>query len=208
MSDLPVVITPKLILRHNLCCRGRIILWSLGVLAVFLVVFLFSWVLASLYVGHQSLTLSISIFCSLVGIGVFVLGHYHLKKHGSQDWERIAQKSDLKPGVRLARLSNQEYGRIGHGVRGLILAGPGWIDRISDEKKALIRPTKEVAGQLETLRQHFAARDSWVPVRDFLNYETEIYLLAKLEILSIREFAGEWYFHVTLQGSVRRKEAK
>ncbi|MDC0304704.1 hypothetical protein OAK99_02485, partial [Akkermansiaceae bacterium] len=75
-------------------------------------------------------------------------------------------------------------------------------------KKALIRPTKEVAGQLETLRQHLAARDSWVPVRDFLNYETEIYLLAKLEILSIREFAGEWYFHVTLQGSVRRKEAR
>ncbi|MDB4658383.1 hypothetical protein OAF01_02090, partial [bacterium] len=27
------------------CCRGRIVLWSLGVLAVFLVVFLFSWVL-------------------------------------------------------------------------------------------------------------------------------------------------------------------
>jgi hypothetical protein len=58
-----------------------------------------------------------------------------LKKHGPQDWERIAQKSDLKPGVHLARMSNQEYGKIGHGLRALILAGLGWIDWISDEKK-------------------------------------------------------------------------
>ncbi|MDB4737038.1 hypothetical protein OAF89_02150 [bacterium] len=72
----------------------------------------------------------------------------------------------------------------------------------------MIRPANEVAGKLETLRQYFAARDSWVPVRDFLNYETEIYPHAKLEILSFREFAGEWYFYVTLQGSVKRREAR
>lgn len=129
------------------------------------------------------------------------------QKAWAQDWERIAQKSDMKPGMRLARMSNQDYGQLGQGFFALILAGPDWISRISDEKKALIRPSNEVAGKLENLRQHFAARDSWVPLNDFLNHETEIYLLAKLEILSIREFAGEWYFHVTVQGTVRRIES-
>lgn len=208
MSILPVIITPKLIRRHNLSCLGRIVLWILGSSAVFIVVFLFAWVIASLFAGHRSLNLPIFIFCILVGIGVFVLGHGYLKKHGPQDWERIAQKPDLKPGMRFARMSNQEYGQIGQGLYALILAGPGWIGRIFDERKALIRPTDEVAGQLETLRQHFAARDPWVPMKDFLNHETEIYLLAKLEILSIREFAGEWHFHVTVKGSVKRLQSE
>ena len=91
-----------MIRRHNYCCLGRIVLCVLGASAVFLVVFLFAWVFVSLFVGHRSLTLSISIFCILVGIGVFVLGHFYLKKHGPQDWERIAQKSEMKPGMRLA----------------------------------------------------------------------------------------------------------
>lgn len=207
MSVFPLIITRKMIRRHNFCCLGRIVLCVLGASAVFLVVFLFAWVFVSLVIGHRSLTLSISIFCILVGIGVFVLGHFYLKKHGPQDWERIAQKSDMKPGMRLARMSNQDYGQLGQGFFALILAGPDWISRISDEKKALIRPSNEVAGKLENLRQHFAARDSWVPLNDFLNHETEIYLLVKLEILSIREFAGEWYFHVTVQGTVRRIES-
>ena len=207
MSIFPEIITPKLIWRHNLCCCGRIVLWALGASAIFFVVFLFAWVLVSLFVDHQSLTLSIFIFCILVGIGVFSLGHFYLKKHGPQDWERIAQESDLKPGMRLARMSNQEYGQIGQGFCALILGGPGWIGRIFDEKKALILPTKKIAGQLETLRQHFAARDSWVPMKDFLNHEIEIYLLTKLEILAVRKFAGEWYFHVTVQGTVRRIES-
>jgi hypothetical protein len=63
MLGFPVVITPKLIRCHNLCYRGRVALWSLGVLAVFL----FVWVLASLSVGHRSLTLSILIFLYLGG---------------------------------------------------------------------------------------------------------------------------------------------
>ena len=126
MLGFPVVITSKLIRRHNLCYRGWVALWSLGVLAVFL----FVWVLASLSVGHRSLTLSILIFCILGGIGAFVFGHYHLKKKdGPQDWERNAQKSDMKPGVHLARMSSQEYGKIEHGLCALILAGLGWIDQ-------------------------------------------------------------------------------
>ena len=68
------------------------------------------------------------------------------KKDGPQDWERNAQKSDMKPGVHLARMSNQEYGKIEHGLCALILAGQGWIDRNSDKKKTLIRPPNEVAG--------------------------------------------------------------
>ena len=207
MSNFPVIITPKLIRRHNLRCLGRLLLWMLGSSAVFLVVFLFAWVIASLFAGHRSLTLPILIYSTLVGIGVFVMGSCYLKKHGPRDWERIAQKPDRKPGMRLARMSNQEYGQIGQGLCALILAGPDWIGRIGDEIRSLIRSSDEVANELETLRQHFAARDSWVPMKDFLNHEAEIYLLAKLEMLSIREFAGEWHFHVTVQGTVKRLQA-
>lgn len=207
MSTFPVIITPKLIRRHNWRCLGRILLWVLGSLAVFLVVFLFAWVIASLFAGHRSLTLPVSIFSVGTGILVFVLGHRYLRKNGPQDLERIAQKSDRKPGMRLARMSNQDYGQIGQGLCALILAGPGWIVRIGDEWKSMIRSTDEVAGELETLRQHFAARDSWVPMNDFQSHQEKIYLLAKLEILSIREFAGEWHFHVTVQGSVKRLQS-
>ena len=56
----------------------------------------------------------------------------------------------------------------------------------------------------ENLRKHFAARDSWVPMKDFSAHEDGIYLLAKLDILAIRELLGEWYFHVTVQGTVKR----
>ncbi|MEN8773234.1 MAG: hypothetical protein ABF379_11305 [Akkermansiaceae bacterium] len=207
MSNFPVIITPKLIRRHNLRCLGRILLWTLGSSAVFLVVFLFAWVIASLFAGHRALTPPILIFSTFVGIGVFVLGYRYFKKHGPQDWERIAQKPDRKPGMRLARMSNQEYGQVGQGLCALILAGPDWISRIGDERRSFIRSSDEVANDLETLRQHFAARDSWVPMKDFLNHEAEIYLLAKLEMLSIREFAGEWHFHVTVQGTVKRLQA-
>lgn len=207
MSTLPKIITPKLIRRHNWRCLGRILLWMLGSSSVFLVVFLFAWLIASLFAGHRLLTLAISTFSFGTGLLVFVLGHWYLRKNGPQDWERIAQKPDRKPGMRLARMSNQEYGQIGQGFYALILAGPGWIGRICDEWKSIIRSTDEVACELETLRQHFAARDSWVRMNDFHSHQEEIYLLAKLEILSIREFAGEWYFHVTVQGSVKRPQS-
>ncbi len=204
MSIFPVIITSKLIRRHNQRCLARILLWALGSSAVFLVVFLFAWVIASLFAGHRVLTLPILIFSTLVALAVFLLGHRYLKKHGPQDWARIAQKAERKPGMRLARMSNQEYGQIGQGLCALILVGPGWIGRIGDEWKAMIPSSDEVAGDLETLRQHFAARDSWVPIKDFSSHETEIYLLARLEMLAIREFAGEWHFHVTVQATVKR----
>lgn len=204
MSKRPVIITPKLIRRHNFRCVGRVLLWALGSASVFMVVFLFVWVLASLLVGHRSLTPPIIAVASIVGFAVFFAGHRHLKKHGPQDWERIAQKPDRKPGMRLTRMSNQEYGQIGHGIVGLILAGPDWITRIIEEWRAVIPATEEMASKLENLRQHLAARDAWVPMKDFQAHEDGIYLLTKLDILAIRELVGEWHFHVTVQGTVKR----
>ncbi len=142
----------------------------------------------------------------LFGVMVFVVGYFYLKKHGPQDWERISQKPDRQPGMRLSRLSNQEYGQVGQGFLGLILAGPGWLGRIGEEYRSLISPKEETVAELESLRQHLAARDAWAPVKDFAAYEDGIYLLAKLNILAIRELAGEWCFHVTVQGTVNRSE--
>ncbi len=203
MSKRPVIITPKLIRRYNFRCVGRIFLWALGAAAVFMVIFLFVWVMASAVTREKALTSPIIVVASLAGIGAFVAGHWHLKKQGPQDWERIAQKPDCKPGMRLSRMSNQEYGQIGQGFLALILAGPDWLGRIYEEWRAVIPATEDVAERLENLRQHFAARDAWVPMKDFQAHEDGIYLLAKLDILAIRELLGEWHFHVTVQGSAR-----
>ena len=176
----------------------------MGSATVFLVCFLFAWVLASIATGKQALTIPVMIWASLFAISIFLVGHVHLKKNGPQNWERIAQKPDRKPGMRLSRLSNQEYGQIGQGFLGLILAGPGWLTRIIDEWHAVIPSNEETAERLETLRQHLAARDAWVPMKDFAAHEEGIYLLARLNMLAIRELVGQWHFHVTVQGTVKR----
>lgn len=204
MSKSPVIITPKLIRRHNVRCFGRAIIWGLGAAAVFLIVFLFLWVLASLVTGSRSLTWPIGVGASVFGIAVFAAGRFYLNKHGPQDWERIAQKPERKAGMRLSRMSNQDYGQVGQGFLGLILAGPSWLGRISDEWRSVIPANQNKAHELEELRKHLAARDAWVPMRDFSNHEEAIYLLVKLDMLSIRELLGEWHFHVTVQG--RREE--
>ena len=206
MSDLPTIITPQLIRRHNWRCFGRMVLWGLGSLSVFLVVFLFVWVLLMLFLGWRDFSSWVFGFGSLVTVLIFSAGAWHLKKHGPQDWERIAQKPDRKPGMRLSRMSNQEYGQIGQGFLALILAGPGWLIRMREEWRAIIPAKAEVAGELEALRTNLAARESWVPMRDFSSHEAQIYLLTKLEILAIREILGEWYFRVTVQGATRRSE--
>lgn len=179
-------------------------MWALGSSAVFLIIFLFVWVLARLFTGIDALTLPVVVGGFVFGIAVFVAGHVYLKRNGPQNWERIAQKPDRRPGMRLARMSNQEYGQIGQGFVGLILAGPGWLTRIREEGRAVIPSTTEVAERLENLRRHFAARDAWVPMKDFSTHEGDIYLLVKLEMLSIRELVGEWHIHATVQGTVMR----
>ncbi len=179
-------------------------LWALGSFAVFLVVFLFVWLLASLFTGVRALTVPVLVGGSIFGVAVFMGGHFYLKMKGPQDWERVAQKTDRKPGMRLSRLSNQEYGQIGQGFVALILAGPGWMGRIFEECQAVIPAKPEVAERLEELRQHLAARDAWVPIEDFSSHKADIYLLVRLNMLAIRELIGEWHFHVTVQGSVRR----
>ena len=199
-----MIVTPKLIRRHNFRCFGRMFLWALGSCAVFLIVFLFVWVLVSIFTGYRDLTIPVLVGGSVFGVAVFIGGHLYLKSNGPKDWERVAQKSDRKPGMRLSRLSNQEYGQIGQGFVALILAGPGWIGRVFEECRAVIPAKPEVAGRLEALRQHLAARDAWVPMKDFPSHEPDIFLLVKLNMLAIRELVGEWHFHATVQGTVRR----
>jgi hypothetical protein len=207
MSSRPVIVTPRLIRRHNVRCFGRSFLWLLGSASVFLIGFLFLWVLASLVTGSRQLSWPIALGASFFALAVFVAGHFYLKKHGPQDWERIAQKPDRQPGMRLSRMSNQEYGQIGQGFFGLILAGPGWLGRIGEEMRSLIPTSEESASELEDLRQHLAAREGWVPLKDFAAYEKKIYLLAKLNMISIRELVGAWHFHVTVKGTVNRTRA-
>lgn len=206
MSRCPVIITSAFIRRHNWRCLGRVGLAACGAAAVFLVVFVFGWLLVSIVTGNRDLDLSALIFATIFALAVFGFGHRYLGKHGPQDWEKVARKPDRKPGMRLGRMSNQDYGQIGQGFVGLLLAGPGWVGAIMDAWKTMMPANQEFAERMESLRQHFAARDAWAPMRDFKSHEADIYLLTRLNILAVREMRGEWYFHVTLEGTVKREE--
>ncbi len=199
------IITPALIRRHNFRCFGRMILWFSGAAAVFLIAFLFAWLMGSLVISHRELSGSMALGASVFAAAFFVGGWFRLKKSGPLDWERIAQKPSRRPGMRLSRMSNQEYAAAGEGFIGLMLAGPDWLCRIRQEWQALIPARKSVAEKLEQIRRHLAARDAWVPIKDFPSHHEDIYLLARLNILSIREMLGQYHFHVTLQGTVKRE---
>lgn len=205
MSRCPVIITPAFIRRHNWRCLGRVFLAACGVASVFLVVFVFAWLIASIVTGNRNLDPPVAGFATAFAVAAFLLGLHHLRKHGPQDWEKIARKPDRKPGMRLGRLSNQDYGQIGKGFLGLVLAGPGWLVSIIDEWKAMMPTTGKFADRMESLRQHFAAREAWVPLKDFRAHEADIYLLTRLNILAVRELQGEWCFRVTVEGTVRRE---
>ena len=205
MSRCPVIITPAFIRRHNRRCLGRMTLAACGAAAVFLMVFIFAWLLASIVTGKGELDRPVIIFATLFTLGVFAVGRWHLRCKGPQDWEKIARKPDRKPGMRLGRMSNQDYGQIGQGFLGLVLAGPSWISAIGDEWRAMMPTSEEFAGRMERMRQHFAAREAWVPMRDFQAHEADIYLLTRLNILAVRELQGEWCFHATVEGTVRRE---
>lgn len=205
MSQRPVIITPGFIRRHNWRCLGRMVLSLCGATAVFFMVFVFAWLLASFVTGKRELDGPTLVFAGLFGTLVFALGHRYRQKHGPQDWERVARKPDRKPGMRLSRMSNQEYGQIGEGLLGLVLAGPGWLAGIVEEGKAMMSTSPQFAERLETLRTHLAAREGWVPMKDFRKYEGDLYRLARMNIVAVRELLGEWHFHVTLEGTVNRR---
>ena len=207
MSRCLIIITPAFVRRHNWRCVGRMLLAASGVASVFLVVFVFAWLLASIATGNRNLDPPVAGFATGFAVAVFVLGLLHLRKHGPQDWEKIARKPDRKPGMRLGRLSHQDYGQIGKGFLGLILAGPGWLGSIVDHWRAMMPTSDEFAKRMESLRQHLAAREAWVPVKDFRTHEADIYLLTRMNILAVRELQGEWCFRVTVEGTVRRESA-
>jgi hypothetical protein len=202
-SSAPAVVTPGRIRRHNWGCVGRMCLRGLGAGAVFLIVFLFVWLLASVVTGDRSMNWPVAIGGWIFGLAFFVAGRAHLKKGGPLDWERIARMPTRTPGMRISTRRNFEYAQAGVGVLSMLLAGPGWIDKIAFEWKSMIPARDKIAERLESLRRNLAARDSWVPVKDFERHEADLYLLASLEILAIRESAGAWFFHVTLEGAAR-----
>ncbi|YCM45289.1 hypothetical protein V2O64_04540 [Verrucomicrobiaceae bacterium 227] len=202
-SSLSAVVTPRRIRKHNWRCLGRIFLLGLGVGAVFLIVFLFVWLLASILTGDRALTWPVVIGSSVFGMAFLMAGRAHLRVSGPLDWERIARMPMKTAGMRISTRRNFEYAQAGEGFFSMLLAGSGWIDKIVFEWNSLIPVREEIAERLEALRRNLAARDSWMPVKDFERHEEDLFLLAKLEILAIRENVGQWFFHVTLEGTAR-----
>lgn len=204
MKSVPqVVVTPKRIKAHNRRCLGRMILWGLAAASVFFLVFVFFWLMASVVTGVSSMNRTVGAVSTIFAVAFFVVGRRHLEKSGPQDWSRVARAPTGTPGMRIFGRKNFDYGQVGFGFATLFLAGPEWLGKMAEERKSMVPACPETAERLEDLRRHLAARDSWVPVDDFSSFRDDLYLLATLDVLAIRESAGQWFFHVTLEGSGR-----
>lgn len=207
-SSTRVIVTPKVIWRHNVGCWGRFLLWigAIGTLAVIL--FSLGWFLCRVWTGVYELTLSAAIFSSLLVLAFFLLGQRRLGKRGAIDWSMVTQKADSPGEIRIGGKGDFGNAEIGQAFFNLLFSGPDWFEHSRRELRSTIRPSEENAERLEALRRHAAARDSWVALDDFRVHEEDLYLLAQLEMLSIRESAGRYYFHVTVQGSTKWTEVK
>ena len=202
-----LIVTPELIRRANRRCVGRMLLFAVGSLSVFLVLFLFGWILIGFFTPNRPLTTNIVLWALAIALTFFFLGIRYLRRHGPQNWERIAQKSEVRSGMRIASRGDFHYVQIGQAVLAMVLAGPDWMGRIREEFGNLVPATLEKAKSLEVLRQNLAAREGWVPLKHFESHQDEIEELVALEMISIREIMTEWHLHVTLQGTVNRNES-
>ena len=182
------------------------LLFAIGALSVFLVLFLFGWILIGFFTPNRPLTTKIVLIALAIALTFFYLGIRYLRRHGPRNWERIAQKSDARSGMRIASKGDFHYVQMGEAVLGMVLAGPNWLGRIREEFGNLVPATPEKAKSLEVLRQNLAAREGWVPLKHFESHQKEIEELVALEMVSIREIMTEWHLHVTLQGTVSRSE--
>jgi len=201
-----LIVTPELIRRANIRRIGRILLFAIGALSVFLVLFLFGWIIVGFFTPNRPLTNRIVLRALAIALTFFYLGIRYLRRHGPQDWERIAQKSESRSGMRIASRGDFHYVQMGEALMGMLLAGPDWLGRIRDEIKNMIPATEKKANSLEVLRQNLAAREGWVPLKHFDSHKKEIEELVALGLVSIREIMTEWHLHVTLQGTVKRDD--
>ena len=200
------IITPDLIRRANRRCVVRMFLFAAGSLSVFLVLFLFGWILIGFFTPNRPLTTNIVLRALAIALTLFYLGIRYLRRHGPRNWERIAQKSGVRSGMRIASRGDFHYVQMGEAILGMVLAGPDWMRRIREEFGNLVPATLEKAKLLEVLRQNLAAREGWVPLKHFESHQAEIEELVALDMISIREMMTEWHLHVTLQGTVNRSE--
>ncbi len=207
MSEAPVIITREVIRRYHLKRWARVGLSLIGAVGIFVMLFLCGCVIGGLFFGMRNFTWPVVLIGVVFAVGMFVWGWWYSAKHGAQDWEKLARRPERKAGVKLGRLSGQEYGQIGKGLVGLVLAGPEWVRMVIDEFGERIEATDERARRLEEVRRHLDAREGWVPLKHFESYEEEMWELAKMGFLSIRESSGEMFCHVTVEGTVMRSYA-
>lgn len=64
-----------------------------------------------------------------------------------------------------------------------------------------IRLSEEERRELEQLRRHLAARESWEPLRQFQQKREGIEILRRLGLVRFRTMRGEQFFRVTLKGA-------
>ena len=202
------MVTQGRIVRHNVRCAGRMILWFALSGGIFFLVFVFFWLMTSLITGRESLDWQVGGLSLLVATSFFVVGGQLLPKRSPLDWGQMIQDPLQFPGSRISRRQDFGYGQESFGLRGLFLLGPKWFQKIKEEKGSMVSSSEVNAQSLERLRINLAARESWEELNDFKDHWDQLRELVLLGVVAIREHQSCHFFRVTLDGARRESAAQ
>lgn len=189
--------------RHNVACLFVGFVFLVASLVNMGMSFLFALTLWSMASGqHDWWDISILgwIFGASVTVCCFSWGSFRIKKRGSVDWQGILARGDHLSGVRIQNKMGLNWEGTGSGMGALFLMAPQWLLKAWRKWRSVVRLEEGEMATLERFQRNLAARESWEPVRHFFSYRREIEILAKMGLLVLREFEGEYHLRITLAG--------
>jgi len=207
-TGLPPIVTRRRLWKHNLCCVGRAILFLIGAISIVVLLMIVGWILWGIPTGqmnYETLSASGWTFMSVFAVYVFWKGYRECHKEGSSPWNGLEMAVGIEPGARISRKMHTQMMALG-GLTAYVQLGPRWMMRVAQEWRSWISVSPEKVAQLEDVRRHFAARESWEPIEGFPHHKDSLRELAALQLVAIREYCGAWCVRVSLEGQTKHEE--
>lgn len=193
--------------RHNVRTGLSGMLFFVAAAANFGVAFLLGLAIWAVATGQRDwwdLKAYAWIFGASTALLFFLWGCRRIQKRGSLAWEGMSAAGGRPGGVRIQNKMGLDWAGTGSGLGALLLMTPLCLQKGWQKWRAVVRLDAEKLAKLERFRRDIAARESWEPVRHFFAHRREIEVLAKMGLLAIREYEGEWCLRISLDGQGAR----
>lgn len=201
-------VSPSLILCHNLTSFGRALLAISGAGVIWLLQSLFLWVIFSLILGWDELTLKVKLACGGLPL-LWISMKLWKMQWGNESWKDSLPQYEAASSIGGARLlergldlSSSEGGAI---MELATDSAPKMVRSAWDEFVGMFWPTRSESMRLEEVRMNLAARDCWEFLRDFQNRDSDIRKLSSLGLVTVREIAGIWSLRISIKGQGDKK---